>query len=121
MVDLLEILLLTQFVIGGTGFLGNDAGLVKLLLKDLELIGQLSILPIDLRDVGNLGQVKFALRFFLKPLLLEVFEGLLHSELNKEVAKEFIGQFNFSARASLLRFLLSLVFESMQSCFLGPS
>lgn len=51
MVDLLEVSLLSQFVIGGAGFLSDDSCFVKLFLEGGKLVAQLRIAPVDFRDL----------------------------------------------------------------------
>ena len=89
MVDLLEITLLTEFVVGGAGFLGDDARLIELLLQDGELIGQLRVLAIDLGDLGNVCR-QFVIGLVLAPLLLEGLESATHAKLDEEVPDELI-------------------------------
>lgn len=91
MVDLLKVFLLAEFIICGASLLGYDTCFIELLLKHLELVGKLGIFTVDLRNVWDLAEVELALGLFLKPFLLEVFERLLHAELDEEITEEFIG------------------------------
>lgn len=95
MVNFFEVFLLAEFVIGRPCLFSNNSSLIEFLLKHLKFVGELSIFPIDLWNVGNLAEVKLALSFFLKPFLLEVFESLLHAKLDEEVTQEFICKFLF--------------------------
>ena len=51
MVNLLEISLLTQLVVGRSGLFSNDSGFIKLVLQYSKLIGKLSIFAINLGDL----------------------------------------------------------------------
>jgi hypothetical protein len=56
-VDLLEISLFPQFVIGGAGLLCGNAGLIQILLEDRELIRESSIGTINFRNLRELREV----------------------------------------------------------------
>lgn len=96
-VNLFEVFLLAELVISGASFLSDDAGFIKLFLKYLELVSQLSIFPVNLWNIGNFAQIKFTLSFLFEPFLLEVFESGLHAEFDEKVAKEFISQLVLTA------------------------
>lgn len=100
MVNLFEVFLLAELVISGASFLSDDASLIKLFLKYLELVSQLSIFPVNLWNVRNFAQIKFTLSFLFEPFLLEVFESGLHAEFDEKVAQEFISQLVFTALGS---------------------
>jgi hypothetical protein len=57
MVDLLEIPLLPQLIIGGSRFLGGNASLIQVLLQHGQLIGEGSIGTVDLGDLRQFGEV----------------------------------------------------------------
>lgn len=57
MVNLLEIPLLSQLIIGGSRFLSSDSGLIQVLLQHGQLIGEGPIGAVDLRDLRQFGEV----------------------------------------------------------------
>ena len=89
MVDLLEVSLLAQFVVGGASFLSNDSSLIELLLEDGELVRQSSVLPVDLGDLWQ-DVWELSIGSQLGPLLLEDLQSVSHMKLNEEVADKFI-------------------------------
>ena len=89
MVYFLEVSLLAKFIVSRSCFLGYDPCLVKLLLQDGELVGQRSIIAIDLGDLGQ-NRRKLIVGLVLVPLLLESLEGPSHAKLDEEVSNEFV-------------------------------
>ncbi len=89
MIDLLEVSLLAQFVVGGARLLGDDSGLIELFLENGQLVRQLCVLAIDLGNIRKSSR-ELLLGLVLAPLLLKGFESLAHAKLDKEVADKLI-------------------------------
>ena len=56
-VDLLEVPLLPQLIVGGARFLSDDPSLVQVLLKDRQLVGEGLVDPVDFRDVWQFARI----------------------------------------------------------------
>jgi hypothetical protein len=54
MVNLLEVPLLAELVVGGASLLSEDARFIELVLHHSELVRELAIHAVDLRDVRQL-------------------------------------------------------------------
>lgn len=89
-VDLLEITLLPQFIIGRASLLGGYPGLVKVLLEHSELIAERAIGPVDLGYLRQPALIKLPFGLEFEPLLLELLESAAHPKLDEEVAEELI-------------------------------
>ena len=96
MVNLLVVSLFAQFVVGRPRFFSDDSSFVKFILQNGQLVGQLLIALVDLRNLRQLGDVEFASGFKFVPLGLELVKSLLHAEFDKEIAKELVGFLNAS-------------------------
>ena len=57
MVDLLEIPLLPQLIIGGSRLLSGDSGLIQVLLQHSQLVGEGTIGTVDFGDLRQFGEV----------------------------------------------------------------
>ena len=90
MVDLLEVPLLSEFVISRPALLGDDPCLIHLLLQMSEDVGQLDVLFVDLWDLGHLADVEVSFGLELKPFLGEAVQCSLHAELDEEIPEELI-------------------------------
>jgi len=95
MVDLLEVSLFAQLVVGRTGFLCDNPRFVQLFLQNGQLVGEFLIFLVNFRDLGHIRCFKFAHCFEFVPLSLELVESLLHPELDEEIAQELVGLFSF--------------------------
>lgn len=97
MIYFLEISLLAKFIVGRSRFFGNDPRFVKFLLQDCKLIGQRSIIAINLGDLGQYLR-KLIIGLVFVPLLLESFEGSSHAKFDEEVSNEFVALFRWGLR-----------------------
>ena len=92
MVDLLEVSLFTQLVVGRSCLLRDNPRLVQLLLEHCQLVRQFGVLSVDFGDLGQArGQSSVCL--VLAHLLLEGLERAPHPKLNEEVSDELITLF----------------------------
>ena len=92
MVDLLEVSLFTQLVIGRSCLLRDNSRLVQLFLEHCQLVWQFGVLSVDFRDLGQ-ARGQSSIRLVLAHLLLEGLERAPHPKLNEEVSDELITLF----------------------------
>ena len=90
MVDLLEISLLSELVIGRSRFLSDDTSLIYLFLELGKHVRELNVLFVNLWDFWHLIHIELASCLEFKPLLLKAIKCAFHAEFNEKVSQELV-------------------------------